>query len=238
MSNFFAAITISVILFASAAFPYAKTLAEGLWLVGALGHFALTLRLMGRWITVGHEIPHLSPAWFIPVVGNIVAPILGLKLGYVELSWFLFSVGFVMWGVFFTIVMYRIVFHPPMPARLTPTLFILIAPPTIGFVSYSGLIGGIDVLGRILFHLGIFLVLLLVSRPRLFTVVPFAPSWWAYTFPLDSLALSALTYGELGGSMPPAVSLTLLGIATVVVGIVSLRTAMAAFDRSLLVGHG
>ncbi len=238
MSNFFAAVTISVILFASAAFPYSKAFAEALWLAGSLGHFALTLRLMGRWITVGHEIPHLSPAWFIPVVGNIVTPILGLKLGYVELSWFLFSVGFTMWIVFFTIVIYRIVFHPPMPARLTPTLFIMIAPPTIGFVSYSGFVGGVDVLGRILFHLGVFLALLLVSRPRLFTVVPFAPSWWAYTFPLDALALSAFTYGEMGGFVPSAVSLILLGIATVVVGYVSIRTAMAALDRSLLIGHG
>ncbi len=237
-SNFFPAFSICLMLFASALAPYSEAAARWLWVAAAALHFGLSLALMSRWITVGHEIPHLSPAWFIPAVGNMLAPLLGVRFGYVELSWFLFSVGFVMWLVLQTVVVYRIVFHPPMPARLTPTLFILIAPPAVGFLSYFSLVGEIDGCARVLFHFGLFMALLLACRPRLFSSVPFAPSWWAYTFPLDALALAALSYREAGGALPAALPLLLLGAASAVVVLVAVRTLRAAVDGSLLASHG
>lgn len=236
-SNFFAAISIGIMLFASAALPYSAALAETLWLSGAGLHFILTLILMSRWVAVDHDIPHLSPAWFMPAVGNIIAPLMGMRFGFVELSWFLFSVGFVMWIVLFTIVMYRIVFHPPMPARLSPTLFILIAPPAVGFISYTVLAGGIDAVARVLFYFALFLATLLACRPRLFTGLPFAPSWWAYTFPLDALTLAALGYHEAQAALPAAIPLALLGVSSVVVLYVTVRTVRAAIDGSLFAAH-
>jgi tellurite resistance protein len=37
--------------------------------------------------------------------------------------------------------MYCLFFHELLPARMTPVLFILLAPPSVGFVSYSSLSG-------------------------------------------------------------------------------------------------
>ena len=117
------------------------------------------LYVLHVWFNHEHlKIAHLNPAWFIPAVGNILVPIAGVGLGYIELSWFFFSIGILFWIVLFTIIMNRVLFHEPLPAKLAPTLFILIAPPAVGFVSYIGLTGGggIDGFARILFYGALF----------------------------------------------------------------------------------
>ena len=37
----------------------------------------------------------------------------------------------------------------PLPERLLPTVFILIAPPAVGFIAYVRLTGGVDVFAQI-----------------------------------------------------------------------------------------
>jgi tellurite resistance protein len=86
------------------------------------------------------DIKSMNPLWFLPIVGNMIAPIAGVKLGYTEFSLFMFSIGFILWGVLFTVIINRIIFHNSLPQKLLPTLFILIAPPAIGFISYTTLI--------------------------------------------------------------------------------------------------
>jgi hypothetical protein len=134
---FFPAISISMLLIATAAAPLYPAEAEALWLAGTLTQGALTLAVVASWI--GHrpfQHLHLSPAWFIPAVGNVIVPVAGAGFGYVELSWLFFSVGVVFWIVLLTLVFNRLVFHDPLPGRLTPTLVILIAPPAVAFIAY------------------------------------------------------------------------------------------------------
>ena len=66
--------------------------------------------------------------------------------------------------VLLTIVMYRLFFHEPLPLRLTPTLFILLAPPSVGCVAWMNLTGEVDAFARILLHTALFLALLLFSN--------------------------------------------------------------------------
>lgn len=66
------------------------------------------------------------------IVGSIIIPIAGVKHGFVELSWFFFSVGLIFWLILLVIVLYRMFFHAPIAEKLMPTLFILFAPPAIG----------------------------------------------------------------------------------------------------------
>lgn len=47
--------------------------------------------MLNAWIYQPHfEIHHISPAWFIPVVGNILAPVAGVTHGALQISWFYF----------------------------------------------------------------------------------------------------------------------------------------------------
>ncbi|MGB1027904.1 MAG: C4-dicarboxylate ABC transporter, partial [Rhodospirillaceae bacterium] len=59
-------------------------------------------------------------------------------------------------------------------------------------------------------------------------------SWWAYTFPLDALALAVMTLGHLTGSSGLLLlGGVLLGVATLVVSLVALRTVQALIKGSL-----
>jgi tellurite resistance protein len=188
--NFFPAFSISLLLL-SVAWQTNAQVAFGLWLCGAVIQFCLTLYVMSSWIHHTHyTLSHANPSWFIPVVGNIIVPISGTHFGYTELSWFFFSIGIVFWLALLTIVLYRLFFHEPLPARMTPMLFILLAPPSVGFVSYSSLVGGLDNFGRILYYIALFLSLLLFSNVLRFIRIPFFISSWAYSFPVAALTIA------------------------------------------------
>ena len=76
--------------------------------------------------------------------------------------------------------------------RLTPTLFILLAPPSVGFIAYLQLIGSLDAFARILYYTALFLSLLLASNALRFLRIPFFISAWAYSFPLAALTIATL----------------------------------------------
>lgn len=235
--NFFPAISISLMLLAGGVLPYERVLADGVWLAGAVLQLVLAVIIMARWIARNFEIHHANPAWFIPVVGNIVAPIVGVRLGYPELSWFFFAVGLTFWLVLFPIVVNRIVFHDQLPAQFVPTLFILMAPPAVGFLAYVELNGGhLDGVARVLLFGAVFIALLLMALVRLFLAVPFAVSWWAYTFPSAALALALLRYHqEVGGVVSRALAVLALLVATAIVAGVTARTLAALTGRRLFV---
>ena len=235
---FFPAMSIGLLLLAAGALPYAPRIAEVIWIAGAALHLTFAVLIFRRWIVRNVEIVHASPAWFIPVVGNIVAPIAGAPLGHTELSWFFLSIGLVFWLVLFAIVLNRIIFHDQLPERFLPTLFILLAPPAIGMVAYVTLTGTVDGFARILFFAALFIALLLLSMFRLFLRIEFSLSWWAYTFPSASLAAAGMIYHrslETASPMPSAVLATaLLLAATAIIGLVALQTCIAVADRRLL----
>ncbi len=193
-SNFFSAFSISLVLLGVIYSFYNLTVGQILWTLGASTQLVLTVITISNWIH--HEkwqVTHMSPAWFIPVVGNIIVPLGTPLYAPLELGWFFFSIGVVFWIILQAIVFYRLFFHPPMIKTLEPLLFILIAPPAIGFSAYLHINGGnLDAFARILYYTALFFgLLLLVQTPR-FLRIPFSLSWWAYTFPLAALTLATL----------------------------------------------
>ncbi len=238
--SFFPTFSISLLLLAVAALPYSRGLAMVVWTIGAALQLVLALSIINLWITRNVDITHTSPAWFIPVVGNIVVPQAGVPLGFIELSWFFFAVGIVFWLILFTIVLYRIIFHDQLPARFLPTLFILLAPPALGFIAYRLLTTGgvetaaLDGTARILIGMAFFLTLLLVSMAGSFRRVPFAISWWAYTFPSAAMAVAALEYHlAVGSDWTAAIAAVLLAAATLIILGVAWRTLRALFGGTL-----
>lgn len=236
-ANFFPAFSIAVLLLSIAALPYSRDAALALWAFGAVVHLTLTVTLLKRWILHDVELAHSNPAWFIPIVGNILVPLTGMQLGYVEASWFYFSIGVVFWLVLMTILLYRIVFHPPMPNKILPTLFIFMAPPSIGFLSYLALNGGvIDPFARVLVYTALFTALLLVAMAPTFLKVRFAVSWWAFTFPSAALAVATLEYAHRTGSADlMSLAWLVLAAATVIIVTVFARTAVALVSGQLFV---
>ena len=235
--NFVPTLSIGILLVAGAWLPSSPAAALPLWTLGALLHLSFTLVTMSAWIHHDHfEIQHLNPAWFIPVVGNIIVPLAGVHLAPVEISWFFFSIGVVFWIVLLAVVMYRLFFHAPLALRLTPTLFILLAPPSVGFVAWSGLVGGLDAFGRVLYYTALFLALLLVSNAMRFFKLPFFVSAWAYSFPLAALSTATLRMAELGaGAFFAILGGVLLILTTGVIGLLAARTIQAILRQEI--GH-
>lgn len=202
MMSFLPTVSISLILIGTCLATWTPRLAFAVWALGAIGQLILTLFIVNRWIHQEHfEIHHINPAWFIPVVGNILVPLAGVQYAPLEVSWFFFSIGILFWLVLLTIIMYRVIFHQPLEQNLIPTLFILIAPPAAGFVAYLNIAGELDNFARFLYYSALFLTLLMFTQSPRFLRLPFALSWWAYSFPLAAMTVATLLmYEESGGA--------------------------------------
>ncbi len=235
--HFVPAVSISLILLSIAWLPVSAPYSKLLWLAGVVLHLILTLYVITQWMHHSKfEIIHLNPAWFIPVVGNILVPIAGVSHAPIEVSWFFFSVGIVFWPVLLTIIMYRVVFHASLPERLMPTLFILIAPPAVGFISYVKLTGELDAFAQLLYHSALFFTLLLFSQVRHFANLKFFLSWWAYSFPLAAITIASLVMFEMSSTtLFLRLAGVLLGIATVVIAGLLVRTALAVKRQQICV---
>ena len=134
----------------------------------------------------------MNPSWLIPAVGNILVPVAGVSHVSPEISWFFYSIGLILWIVLLAIFFNRIIFHKPLPERLLPTLFILIAPPSVAFLSYVKLTGFINEFTRILYYFALFLVALLCSQLKMFWKIKFYLSWWAYSFPISAVTIASI----------------------------------------------
>jgi tellurite resistance protein len=235
--NFFPTVSISLILLAIATLPHWPGIARVLWVLGSSLHLLLTLYIMGVWMHQEHfEIHHINPAWFIPMVGNVLVPIAGVPLGFAEVAWFYFSVGILFWLILFSIIVYRMLFHHPLAERMMPTLFILIAPPAVGFIAYLQLSGGLDAFARVLYYSGLFLTLLLATQIGRFLHIPFYLSWWAYSFPLAAIATATLLmYEQTGLATFAGLGWILLTLVTLGVVYLLARTARAVAEHRICV---
>ena len=196
--SFFPAISISTLLIGTALKDIAPSIGAVLWLLGAIAHLGLTIVVINLWIHQEHfQIQHINPAWFIPIVGNVLLPVAGVGYGQFTLSWIGFSVGVFFWPLLLSIVFYRVFFHQPLPDRLLPTLFIMIAPPAIGFVAWTALTGELTPFGQMLYFVGLFFTALMIMQAPRFARLPFFLSVWAYSFPMAAITIATFVYFEL-----------------------------------------
>lgn len=211
-----------------------------LWSLGTALHLVLTLYVLSSWIHhTKYEIAHLNPAWFIPVVGNILVPIAGVHHATPEISWFFFSLGLFFWPVLTAIIFYRLIFHGSLPERFMPTLFIFIAPPAVGFISYYNLVGGVDAFARILYGVALFFTLLVMVQVVYFARLKYFLSWWAYSFPLAAITIATLIMArETGAALYFWLAGGLLTALTLVIVMLLARTGLAVARKEICVeGH-
>ncbi len=235
--SFFPTISISLILFSIASLSLNKPLSLCFWVTGTLMQFLFTVAVMSIWVKhTNFEIHHINPAWFIPIVGNILVPIAGIVYAPVEISWFFFSIGFIFWVALFTIILYRSIFHSPIPDKLLPTFFILIAPPAVGFVSYVKLTGEIDTLANMLYYFALFLSMMLFAQSKSFSKINFYLSWWAYSFPVAAMTIaSILMYHETSQWGFAVISYIFLAILTFIIIILSAKTLASVREKKICI---
>ena len=208
-----------------------------LWWVGVVLQFTFTIIIMSAWIRhEKFEIHHLNASWFIPVVGCIIIPIAGVKHFSLELSWFFFSIGFFWWLILTTLVFNRIIFHRPIQEKLIPTMFILFAPPAIGFIALTKLLGGLNPFGNMLYYFAVFLFILIMFQAKMFTKLKFNLPWWAYSFPLAALTIATLLmYSESGLFFFKIVSWAIFIFLNLIILILIVKTIVAIKNKELCI---
>ena len=227
--NLFGTFLISLLLLPIVLAEHHLELARGMWVAGAAGMLGFAWVIVSRWMSDQQQVAHATPAWIIPVVGLLDLPLALPSLGLPPmpgLALFALSVGLFFAIPLFTLIFSRLVFEPPMPEALRPTLMIFIAPFAVGMSTYTSVTGQTDQFSTALYMLTLAVLAVLLGQMRyLARCCPFRVSWWAVSFPLAASAIAALRFAAARpGVFTDAVALSLLFLATMVIAGLFLRT--------------
>jgi tellurite resistance protein len=220
--NLFGTLLISLLLLPIILAPVSLRLAQGMWIVGAIGMFAFAWMIVTRWMSDRQQVAHATPAWIVPVVGLLDVPLALPYLGLPPLQGVMaasLAIGLFFAVPLFTLIFSRLLFEPPLPDGLQPTLLILVAPFAVGMSTYVVTTGAVDMFAEALFALTLFMLAVLLNRMRyLLACCPFRVSWWAVSFPLAASAIVALRFATARPSeITDGLALALLALATLTI---------------------
>jgi tellurite resistance protein len=128
-----------------------------------------------------------------------------------------------------SVILNRLVLGPPLAAALVPTLAIEVAPPAVAGNAYFALREGPD--DPFMYALAGFCALSVVAQLRfvpLFRRLPFAATFWAFTFSYTSVATFGLNWvarERPAGAEP--IAWVVAGAATVFVAAIAVASARA-----------
>jgi C4-dicarboxylate transporter/malic acid transport protein len=198
-----------------------RTLAFWLWGLGTAGIYLMGFIILSRIFRNKQiQLAHSNFGWFIPPVSKIIITLAGLELaeffpGAAEvifcISMVSFGVGFFLFLFVGAAVYHRYVYHELPISRLAPTFFIGLAPTTIMaaiFFKAAHFFEKTSFLGitpefftpfakiAILFNWGfsawwfVMAILVIIFYFRKLEL-PYALSWWAFTFPSGALTVAS-----------------------------------------------
>ena len=222
---FFAAIPISVLLLAILGVAHFGPDLPGLhalWLLGSVSQIGVTLWALSRWLRpVPWNWAGITPALFIPIVGNVLAPLAGVPLGYGGWATAQLGVGLLFWPILSVLVIVRVAQIGLPPQRLLPTMFIFIAPPAvIGVATFS--IGVPTGLAWLLWGMAAFVAAWVATLTPRITQQAFGLPHWGMSFPLAALTVLTLRLSTTpegawlatpGVALLALVSLIILGLS-------------------------
>ena len=238
---FVAAVPVSLLLLASVgqALGLNGRALELTWLSGCLLQLWATVWVLGRWLApqaspATSPWPAITPALFIAVVGNVLAPLAGTSLGYGFWASAQLGIGAVFWPVVLTLLLVRRLAHGPLPDRLLPTWFITIAPPAV--------IGTVALLhqaplwvAQACWGVALFAVLWVGTLGTRLISQPFGMTFWAVSFPLAAFASLTLRLAHATGIAALQVGgMLALALASLVVMGLALATVRGLRNGSLL----
>jgi tellurite resistance protein len=174
----------------------------------------------------------VTPALFIPIVGNVLTPLAGVPLGHGDWSAAQFGIGLLFWPVVLVLIVVRTAVQGLWPDRLKPTLFIVIAPPAVVGLSVLQL-GAPPMLAWMCWGMALFSFLWVGTQARAIAALPFGLPHWGMSFPLAAFAALTLRLAQPGTPMAVA-GPVLLALASLVIAALLLATLRGLRDGSLL----
>lgn len=209
----------------------------GLWALGSAWQFAVTVWVLGRWLRPGVSGPAfwagVTPALFVPVVGNVVTGLAGPALGFGTWAQLQFGVGLFLWPVVLSLLVVRLAVSGIWPERLLPTTFITVAPPAV--IGLDALqFGAPPIWAWMAWGIALFFLLWSATTVRRMLDQPFGLMFWGLSFPLAAFAALGLRLtAHASGSFQTVVLLS-LALATLVIVWLILATVKGLREGSLL----
>jgi tellurite resistance protein len=241
---FVAAVPVSLLLLATLAqaLGLEGRAVQALWWVGSLAQLWATVWVLGRWLAPqtgpaaqpGGLWPSITPLLFIPVVGNAVAPLAGVGLGFAGWSAAQLGIGIAFWPVLLVLTQVRRLVHGPLPERLLPISFISVAPPSVIGLSLLAFGAAWPVIVGF-WGVALFTLLWVGSQTTRTIQQPFSLAFWSLSFPLAAFATLTLKLAQAPGQSAWQTPATLaLVLATLVVLALSLATVRGLRNGTLL----
>jgi len=243
---FMATLPISIMLLATLAIalfwnqsPVVDGWLRMMWGVGALLEMATTVWVATKWLQAqelgGPTWNAITPILFIPVVGNVLAPLGGVVIGYDAWAMAQFGVGLFLWPVLQTLLVARWVHVGPLPDRMTPALFIMVVPPCIVGLELLQMHAPVAWVWC-LWGIGAFFLSLTLTQMFKIKALSFGMSHWGMSFPIAAFTIFTLQIGmPSGDSGWVAPALALLAITTALVLGLTLATLRGLMEGTLLV---
>lgn len=195
---------------------------------------AIAFRVVALITTAALPAAVVTPALYVPPVGGGLVGAMALQgLGYPGWAALLFGMGLVSWALLELRVLNRL-FEGAMPEPLRPTIGLELAPPTVGTLAvatlWPQLPGELLIIG-----LGIAAgpIVAVAARYKWWSRVPFAVGFWSFSFPIAAFTASVIEVVRRGG-WPPAVAATVLGLGSLVIAFLLLRTALLLVQGRLI----
>lgn len=226
-----------VLLVADGIAPYARDLAAVLIDVLAVAILLLGGWFTGYWMRGGVDLDRLHPGYFLPTVaGGLVASAGAAEVGQLRFAQVMLGLGLICWVIVGSMVLGRLIFRPPLPDALAPTMAIEVAPAAVASVAYLFSTGGrVDLFAAILAGYGLLMVAAQLPLLPRYLRLTFSLGTWAFTFSWTAVASAALFWlasdHPAGGRFS---SYVVLAAISLLVGGVAARTVLALARGQLL----
>ena len=237
VSPFYSALPITGMLLAVGLEPHAHPVAQGLYVVCLVATAVYGAWLTGQWIAAPLEQNDIHPGYFLPTVaGGLIGGQGAAAFGFTGLGWMSFGVGILCWMLLGSLILNRLFLGASLPTAQVPSLAIELVPPAVAGNAYAALTGGrIDAFAYALAGYTVLMVLVQVRLVPLYRALPFAPSFWGFTFSSAAVAVNALRWIHVeqpGGAR--LLAYAVLALITLFIGGIALRSIWALKEGSFL----
>jgi tellurite resistance protein len=218
-----------------------NTLLTFAWCVGSILEIAATVWVVGRWLNStengGFQWATFTPVFFIPVVGNVLAPIGGVPIGLETWATAQFGVGLFFWPILQAMLFVRMTQAGPLPARMAPTWFIALVPPSLIGLSLLQLNAPIAVVWAI-WGIGAFFLALVLTKVHTIREHAFGMPYWATSFPSAAFTTFTLRMShEPGGAWLELPATVMLALTSLLILGLTLQTWRGLRHGHLLVAE-
>ncbi|OFE15827.1 C4-dicarboxylate transporter [Humibacillus sp. DSM 29435] len=204
--------------------------------------FAVLVLVLGGWFTGfwmrgGTDFSRLHPGYFLPTVaGGLVASAGLAEVGQPRFAQVMLGLGLVCWAIMGSMILARLIFRPPLPDALAPTMAIEVAPAAVASLAHFFANGGrVDFFAAVLAGYGLLMVTAQLPLLPRYIRLSFSLGTWAFTFSWTAVAGAALFWiASTRFVGDRASSYLVLAAITGLVGGIAARTVVAARRGRLL----